>query len=165
MLTVASGHLRVYKGDSLTGRGREVQLPEVSGHRLHLLVPHPGLLQGNCTGVCKIFGIDGSIIQGDKEMQVVVFAQCQRIVSCFFIMCCSRAASQPLYDHKYHTGLGPEDSFHGSLAPLLDWREVLVVALGEVDHHVLGTLGQLPHTAPRGARVPASQGLHLGLWL
>ena len=40
-----SAHLRVYKGDSLAGSSWEVELPEVGGHRLHLLVAHPGLLQ------------------------------------------------------------------------------------------------------------------------
>ena len=41
-----------------------------------------------------------------------------------------------------------------ALTPLLDRGEVLIIALGEVDHHVLAALGQLPHTPARRPRIP-----------
>ena len=41
-----------------------------------------------------------------------------------------------------------------TLAPLLHWGEVLIIALGEVDHHVLAALGQLPHTPAWRPRIP-----------
>ena len=39
-------------------------------------------------------------------------------------------------------------------APLLDWCEVLIIALREVDHHVLAALGQLPHAPAWRPRIP-----------
>ena len=39
-------------------------------------------------------------------------------------------------------------------APLLDWCEVLIIALREVNHHVLAALRQLPHTPARRPRIP-----------
>ena len=42
-------------------------------------------------------------------------------------------------------------------APLLDWCEVLIIALREVNHHVLAALRQLPHTPARRPRIPGKK--------
>ena len=53
--------------------------------------------------------------------------------------------------------------FRGDSLTRSDWSKMLVDALGEVDHHVLGVFGQLADLLGRGSAEPG-EGRHDGLW-